>query len=76
MTGNAALLRKVYVPKYIFTFAKVTSCMLDLVFSLGALLIVMVATGAPFYWQILLSPACNHPALYILAADSVFSWLS
>ena len=56
VTGNAALQRKVYVPKYIFTFAKVTSCMLDLVFSLGALLIVMVATGAPFYWQILLSP--------------------
>ena len=25
LTGNAALLRKTYVPKYIFTFAKITS---------------------------------------------------
>lgn len=56
VTGNAPLLRKVYVPKYIFTLAKVTSCMMDLVFSIGALLIVMVATGAPFYWELLLSP--------------------
>ena len=56
VTGNAALLKKVYVPKYIFTLAKVTSCMVDLVFSMGALLIVMVATRAHFYWQILLTP--------------------
>ena len=56
VTGNASLLRKVYVPKYIFTLAKVTSCMMDLVFSIGALLIVMVATRAPFHWQFLLAP--------------------
>lgn len=51
VTGNSALLRKVYIPKYIFTLTKVTSCMVDLVFSIGALLIVMVATGAPFHWK-------------------------
>ena len=56
VTGNAALLRKVYVPKYIFTLAKVTSCMLDLVFSIGALLIVMVVTRSPFHWHMLLTP--------------------
>lgn len=56
VTGNASLLRKVYVPKYIFTLAKVTSCMVDLIFSIGALIIVMVVTGAPFYWQFLLTP--------------------
>lgn len=56
VTGNAALLRKVYVPKYIFTLAKVTSCMVDMVFSVGALFIVMIATGAKFYWHILLTP--------------------
>lgn len=56
VTGNAALLKKTYVPKYIFTLAKVTSCMVDMVFSLGALLIVMIATGSPFHWQILLVP--------------------
>ena len=56
VTGNAALLRKVYVPKYIFTLAKVTSAMVDMVFSLGAMVIVMVATRAPFHWTALLFP--------------------
>lgn len=56
VTGNAALLKKTYIPKYIFTIAKVTSCLLDFVFSLGALLIVMIATGARFHWQMLLLP--------------------
>ena len=32
VTGNAALLKKTYVPKYIFTLSKVTSCMVDLLF--------------------------------------------
>ncbi len=56
LTGNAALLKKTYVPKYIFTVAKITSGMVDLVFSLGALLIVMVATRAAFSWTLLLIP--------------------
>lgn len=56
VTANASLLKKVYVPKYIFTLAKVTSCLVDTVLSMGALFIVMIATGARFYWQILLSP--------------------
>lgn len=56
VTGNASLLRKVYVPKYIFTLSKVTSCMVDMVFSLAALLIVMLVTGAKFHWTLLLTP--------------------
>lgn len=56
ITGNAALLKKTYVPKYIFTVAKITSGMVDMIFSLGALGIVMVATGARFSWTILLFP--------------------
>lgn len=56
VTGNASLLKKVYMPKYIFTLAKVTSCMVDMVFSIGALMIVMVATGANFYLEFLLIP--------------------
>ncbi len=56
VTGNAQLLRKIYVPKYIFTLAKVTSGVVDMVFSLGALFIVMIATRAPFHWEILLVP--------------------
>ena len=33
ITGNAALLKKVYVPKYIFTLSKVTSSLVNLLIS-------------------------------------------
>lgn len=56
VTGNASLLRKVDMPKYIFTLAKVTSCMVDMVLSLGALLIVMIVTRAKFHVTILMIP--------------------
>lgn len=52
--GNAALLKKVYVPKYIFTLSKVTSSLVNLLFSLGALLIVMIITKVQFTWYCLL----------------------
>jgi len=52
--GNAALLKKIYVPKYIFTLSRVTSSLVNLVFSLGALVIVMLVTGARFSWYCLL----------------------
>lgn len=56
ITGSAALLKKTYVPKYIFTVAKVTSGLVDLVFSLGALVIVMLVTQAKVTWHALLFP--------------------
>lgn len=56
VTGNASLLKKTYIPKYIFTLAKVTTCLIDFVFSLGAMIIVMLVTGAPFHPHILLIP--------------------
>lgn len=56
ITGNAALLKKTYVPKFIFTVAKVTSCAVDLIFSLGALVIVMLVTRAKLSWYSLLFP--------------------
>ena len=46
--SNASLLKKVYVPKYIFTLSKVTSSLVNLFFSLGALLIMMVVDKVPF----------------------------
>ena len=42
ITGNASLLKKTYVPKYIFTLSKVTSACVNTIFSLGAMLIVFV----------------------------------
>ena len=41
ITGNAALMKKTYVPKYIFTVSKVTSSFVNMVFALGAMLIVL-----------------------------------
>lgn len=45
---NAALIKKIYVPKYIFTLARITSSLVDFVFSLGALFLVMLVTRAHF----------------------------
>lgn len=56
ITGNAALLKKTYVPKYLFTLSKVTSCLIDLLFSLGALVIVIIVTRAKITWYALLFP--------------------
>ena len=53
ITGNAPLLKKTYVPKYIFTLSKVGSSLVNLVFSLGALVLVMIFTGAEFSWNLL-----------------------
>lgn len=54
--SNGALLKKTYVPKYIFALSKVTSCMVDFVLSFGALLIVIIITGAKLNWTFLLFP--------------------
>lgn len=56
ITSNAALLKKTYVPKYLFTLAKVTSCLVDLILSLGALVIVILITRAKVTWYMLLFP--------------------
>jgi lipopolysaccharide transport system permease protein len=54
--GAAALLKKIYVPKYIFTLASVTSELVTMIFSLGALVIVVLATGQHLTWRVLLIP--------------------
>jgi lipopolysaccharide transport system permease protein len=48
ITGNAVLLKKIYVPKYIFTLSSVTGDFITLAFSLCALFIVMLATKVHF----------------------------
>ena len=48
VTGNSALLKKVYVPKYVFTLSKVTGSLVNLLFSMGAMLIVFVFTKVKF----------------------------
>lgn len=53
--NNAALLKKVYVPKYLFVLARVFSSFINLMASYTALLLVMVAVRTELYWTVLLS---------------------
>ena len=62
--GNASLIKKVYVPKFIFPISRVVSSFVNLLFSLAAILLVMLITRSPFYWTILLVWA---PLLLLLA---------
>nr|MBP3598628.1 ABC transporter permease [Eubacterium sp.] len=56
ITGNASLLKKTYLPKYVFAVSKVASCMIDCFLSVGALLIVMLFTGATFSYHLIFFP--------------------
>ncbi len=64
--GNAPLLKKTYVPKYIFTISKVTSSCVNTLFSLGAMLIVLLVCRVPLNWYMLLIP-------FIILQTYVFS---
>ena len=54
--GSEGIIKKVYVPKYIFPFARVLSSLVNLAFSLIAFLLVFTITRVPFNWTMLLLP--------------------
>ena len=64
--GNASLITKVYMPKYIYPVSRVLSSVVNLVISLIPLIIVCVVTGVQFEKSALLS-------LYFLLCLVVFS---
>ena len=51
--SNASLIRKIYVPGYVFPLSRIISCFVNMSFSLTAIVLVMCITGARFYWTIL-----------------------
>ena len=53
---NGSLIKKVYIPKFIFPISRTLSSFVTMSFSLVAILIVMVFTGASFSWTIMLFP--------------------
>ena len=59
---NSSLIKKVYIPKYLFPLSKIASAMVNLFFSFCAMLIVMLVTGTKFYWTIFLAIV---PAIYL-----------
>ena len=56
IVGNASLITKVYVPKYIYPLTRVMSSTINFLLSLIPLFIVMLITGAPVRPAILLLP--------------------
>lgn len=60
--GNAGYIRSIYIPKYIFVLSKVIESFVDMLFSLAALVLVMIITGAPFTPYMLFLPV-----LFVLA---------
>lgn len=56
INNNGAIIKKAYVPKYIFTLSKVLSTLIDLLFNMIALFIIMIFTGCRFTVYNLLFP--------------------
>ena len=54
--GGSALIKKVYLPKYIFPLSRVLSCFTTMLCSLFSLFIVMIVTGVGFSKTIVLLP--------------------
>ena len=54
--GSEGMIKKVYIPKYIFPLSRVLSSLVNLLFSLLAFLLVFIVTGAPFRLTMLLLP--------------------
>lgn len=52
---NAALIKKVYVPKYMFVLSRTVSSAINLMASLSALIIVMLCMRTPLHYTALLS---------------------
>lgn len=79
VVGSSALIKKVYVPKYIFPIERCLFALLNSMFSFVAILILMPILGVPLGWKLLLAWI---PMLYtlvfsiglgmILAAGNVF----
>ena len=53
--NSAALIKKVYVPKYIFVLARILSCSINIFAAYAALLIVMVVLRTPLHYTMFLS---------------------
>lgn len=52
---NASLIKKVYVPKYLFVLARIVSSVINLLASLCALLVMMIVSRVELHWEMILS---------------------
>lgn len=56
IVDSAALIKKVYIPKYLFPIEKVLFSFVNMAFSLVALLVMLFIYRVPFTWSMLLFP--------------------
>ena len=56
LVWGSSLIKRIYVPRTIFAVAVLGNGLVNLVFSFVALLIIMLVTGHPLYWTLLLLP--------------------
>jgi len=61
--GSGSLIKKVYIPKYIFPASKVLSSFVNTLFSLVAIFVMMIITKQNVSWSLLLLPL---PLIYLL----------
>ncbi len=50
---NGALIKKVYIPKYLFPLSRVISSSVNFLFTMPALVVIILATGQPVRWQMI-----------------------
>lgn len=50
---NSGLIRKIYIPKYLFPLSRVISSGVNLLFTIPALFIIILFTGQPLNWRML-----------------------
>ncbi len=72
IVNNAGLLKKIYIPKYLFPLSRVLSSFVNLGFAFVALLLVMLATGAHFHPTLFLS---FIPIVYLIIFTTGLSLL-
>lgn len=56
IVGNASLITKVYMPKYIYPLTRVMSSTINFLLALIPLFAVVLVTGTPIRWSVLLLP--------------------
>jgi len=74
LVGNTHLISKVYFPRLLISLSSLGTGLLDLVVSLGVMLVMMAAYGAGFTWHLLALPPMI--LLTLLVAFGVGSGLS
>jgi len=61
VTDNAGILKRVYVPKYIYALSRVLASFVNMLFSFIAFMLIFIVMRMPFQWTMLLIPI---PVIY------------